>query len=187
MLLLRSGVLILLVTTTTAGAILPLLQPSPVRTIVFSTPSTSGSGSIPLSASSSVSFTQSVTCPPFSYGMVDFDTNLVVTYSTLNTMGLGARSSNTPIKGSTMSTNVPFDVIPYGGGHIPPPSPSLGGAFQQPIGSNTNYRFFGGGSLGPSSYTTLVGSMLFSLFVVLGNNVFSSTIVPTGGKPIFGQ
>jgi hypothetical protein len=84
-------------------------------------------------------------------------------------------------------TSVPFNAIPYGGGHIPPLSPSLGGAFQQPIGLNANYNLFGAGSLGPSSYTTSVGSMSFSLFDVFGNNAFSSAVVSAGGNPGFGQ
>jgi hypothetical protein len=175
------------VTTTTSGGILPPLPPSPVRTTVVSTPSTSGSGLIPLSASTTAPFTQSATGPPFSYGMPDFDSNLVLTYSTLQTMGLGVGSSNAPMQGSTGGTSVPFNAIPYGGGHIPPPSPSLGGAFQQPIGPNANYSLFGGGSLGPSSYTMSVGSMSFSLFDAFGNNAFSSAVVSAGGNPSFGQ
>jgi hypothetical protein len=75
------------------------------------------------------------------------------------------------MQGYTRGTLVPFNAIPYGGGHIPPSSPSLGGAFQQPIGMNVNYRLFGEGILGPSSYTTLVGSMSFSLFNMFGNNM----------------
>jgi hypothetical protein len=50
-----------------------------------------------------------------------------------------------------------------------------------------NYSLFGGGSLGPSSYTMLVGSMLFSLFDAFGNNAFSSAAVSNGGNPSFGQ
>jgi len=71
------------VTTTTTGGILPPLPPSPVRTIVVSTPSTLGSCLIPLSTSTTALSTQSVKGPPFSYGMPDFDTNSVLTYSTL--------------------------------------------------------------------------------------------------------
>jgi hypothetical protein len=50
-----------------------------------------------------------------------------------------------------------------------------------------NYSLFRVGSLGPSSYTTSVGSMLFSLFDAFGNNGFSSPIISTRGKPGFGQ
>jgi hypothetical protein len=84
---------------------------------------------IPLTTSTTILFTQNATSAPFSYGMLDFDTNLVLTYSTLQIMGLGVGNSNTPLQGSTMRTNAPFNFISYGGGHIPPPSPSLGGDF----------------------------------------------------------
>jgi hypothetical protein len=50
-----------------------------------------------------------------------------------------------------------------------------------------NYSLFEAGSLGPSSYTTMVGSMSFSLFDTFGNNVFLSVIISVGGNPIFGQ
>jgi hypothetical protein len=153
---------------------------------MVSTPSTSGSGLIPLSDFNITPFTQSVTGPPFSYLMLNFDSNSVLTYSTLQTMGLRAGSSNTPMKGSTRGASVPFNAIPYGGGHIPPPSPSLGGAFQQPIKSNSNYSLFGGGGLGPLSYTISVGYMSFSLFGVFGKNTFSSDVVLTGGNPSCG-
>jgi hypothetical protein len=96
---------------------------------VVSTPSTSGSGLIPLLASTTVLFTQSATGPPFSYGMPDFDTNSVLTYSTLQTMGLGVRELERSHARVNGGTTVPFNAIPYGGGHIPPSSPSLGGAF----------------------------------------------------------
>jgi hypothetical protein len=108
---------------TTTGGIFPPNPPSPVQTTVVSTPSTSGSGLIPSSVVTTAPFTQSVMGPPFSYGMPDFDSNSVLTYSTLQTMGLGAGSSKSPVQGSIGGTSVPFNAIPYGGGHIPPPSP----------------------------------------------------------------
>jgi hypothetical protein len=113
--------------------------------------------------------------------------NFVLTYSTLQTMGLGAGSSNAPLQGSIGGTSTSYNVIPYGGGHIPPLSPSLSGAFQPPIGVSANYNLFGAGSLGPSSYTMSVGSMSFSLFSAFGNNSFSSAVVSAGGNPGFGQ
>jgi hypothetical protein len=116
-----------------------------------------------------------------------FDSNSVLTYSTLQTMGLGAGSSNAPLQGSAAGTTSPFNAIPYGGGHIPPSSPSLGGAFQQPIRPNANYSLFSGGIQGPSSYTTLVGSMSFSLFGAFGNNSFTFYSFSTGGNPVFSQ
>jgi hypothetical protein len=83
-------------------------------------------------------FTQSAMGPPFSYGMPNFDTNSVLTYSTLQTLGLGAGSSNAPLQGSMGGTSSPYNAFPYGGGHIPPSSPSLGGASQQPAWPNMN-------------------------------------------------
>jgi hypothetical protein len=109
---------------TTGGGIVPLPPPSPIRTTTIPTPTTSGSGLIQLMNSTIVPFTQNATGAPFSYGIHDFDSNSVLTYSTLHTMGLGAGSCNTSLQGST-----PFNVIPYGGGHIPPPSPLLDGSF----------------------------------------------------------
>jgi hypothetical protein len=91
------------------------------------------------------------------------------------------------MQGSTGGTSVPFNAMPCSGGHIPPPSPSLGGAFQQPIGLNVNYNLFGEGSLGPSYYTTPMRLMLFSLFDVFGNNDFSSIVVLARGNPILGK
>jgi hypothetical protein len=82
------------ISATTTGGILPPIPPSPVQTTVVLTPSTSGSGLIPSSAATTAPFTQSATGPPFSYGMPGFDSNSVLTYSTLHTMGLGERSSN---------------------------------------------------------------------------------------------
>jgi hypothetical protein len=152
---------------------------------VVSTPSTSGSGLILSSAVTTAPFTQSVIGLPFSHGMPDFDSNSILTYSTLSTMGLGEGSLNDPMQGSVGCTSVSFNVIPYGGDHKPPSSPSLTNALQQPIRPNTNYNLFGAGSLGPSYYTTSVGSMLFSLFNTFGNNAFSSAIVSAGGNPSF--
>jgi hypothetical protein len=102
-------------------------------------------------------------------------------------MGLGGGNTNVPIQGSTGGTSVTFKSIPYGGGHTPPPSPSLGGASQQPIIPSANYSLFGVGILGPSSYTTSVGSMSFSFFNAFGNNSFSSIVVSAGGNLGFGQ
>jgi hypothetical protein len=175
------------VSATTTGGMLPPNPTLLVWTTVVSTPFISGSGLTPSSAVTTAPFTHSAMGPPFSYGMPIFDSKSFLTYSTLQTMGLGARSSNTLMKGSTRGNSVPLNAIPYGGGHIPPPSPSLGVAFQQPIGLNANYIFFGESSLGPSSYTTPVGSMSFSLFDAFGNNTFSLATVSVGGNLSFGQ
>jgi hypothetical protein len=115
--------------TTMGGGIVPRPPPSPIRSIAIPTPMTLGNGSVPLIVPTIVLFTQNVTDTPFSYGMPEFDTNSVLTYSTLQTMGLGVGISKSPLQGSTMGTNVAFNGIPYGGGHMPPPSPSLSGAF----------------------------------------------------------
>jgi hypothetical protein len=131
---------------------------------MVSTTSTSGSGLIPSMAVITAPFTQSATGPPFSYKMPGFDTNSVLSYSTLQTMGLGAGSSNAPLQGSMGGTSAPYNAFPYGGGHIPPSSPSLGGAPQQPVWPNMNYSLFGAGSQGLSSNTTL-GGFFVILFV----------------------
>lgn len=174
-------------TTATNGGVPPPNSPSQVRTIMVSTASTSGSGLISSMATNTPLFTQSVMGPMFSYGMPGFDMNSVLTYSTLQTMGLGAGNSNTPLQGSMGGTSAPYNSFPYGGGHIPPSSASLGGASQQLVWPNMNYNLFRAGSQEPSSNTTSVGSLSFSLFDVFGNNAFSSVAVSTGGNPGFGQ
>jgi hypothetical protein len=70
-------------TTVSIGAISPPNPPFPVWTTVVSTPSTLDSGLIPSSVVTTASFTQSATGPPFLYGILGFDTNYVLTYSTL--------------------------------------------------------------------------------------------------------
>jgi hypothetical protein len=102
-------------------------------------------------------------------------------------MGLGAGSSNAPLQGTVWGNSASNNSIPYGGVHVPPPSPSLGGVFQPPIRLNMNYNLFGEGSIGPSSYTTPVGFMSFSLFGVFGNNDFSLAAISAGGNLGFGQ
>jgi hypothetical protein len=165
------------------GGIPPPNPPSLVWTKMFSTTSTSGSGLIPSTMMTTAPFTQSATGPPFSYGMTNFDTNSVLTYSTLQNMGLGGGILNAPLKGSMGGTSTSYNAIPYSGGLMSPLSPWLSGAFQPPVGPNMNYTLFGVGSIGPSSYTTLVGSMPFSFFDVFGNNSFSSTAILVGGNP----
>jgi hypothetical protein len=84
-------------------------------------------------------------------------------------------------------TLVPFNAFPYGGGYIPPSSPSLSGSHQQATEQPTHHSLFGAGSQGPPSHNMLVGLKLFSLFSVFGNNAFSSTTFPTGGSLGFRQ
>jgi hypothetical protein len=94
------------------------------------TASTSHSGLIPSLAVATTPFTPSETGPPFSYGMPSLGTSPVLSYSTLQTLGLGAGSSSTPLQGHMGGTPTPFSAFPYGGGHIPLSSPSLGGLHQ---------------------------------------------------------
>jgi hypothetical protein len=114
----------------TGEGILPPPPPSPVRTSVVLTPTTSGNGLMPLSTSTIFPFIHNTTHTPFSYGILVFDTNSVLTYSTLRTMGLGVVSSSAPLKGLVAGTTIPFNAIHYSRVHIPPPSPLLGDSFQ---------------------------------------------------------
>jgi hypothetical protein len=82
-------------------------------------------------------------------------------------------------------TSAPSITFPYGGGHIPPLSPSLGGVPQHSIWPNVN--LFGASSQVLPHYNMLVGSTPFSLFDPFGNNAFLSAIVSARGNPIYGQ
>jgi hypothetical protein len=132
-------------------------------------------------------FTQSAIGPPLSYEIPSFDMNFVLSYSTLQTLGLGAGRSNSPLQGSMGGTSTPYNAFPYEGGHIPPSSPSFGGAHQHSVGPNINYISFGAGSQGIPSYNMSIVSTPFSLFEAFGNNAFSSAIVLVGGNPGYGQ
>jgi hypothetical protein len=132
-------------------------------------------------------FTQSATGPPFSYGMPSSGTSPVLSSFTLQNLGLGAGSSNTPLQGSIGGNSTSFNAFPYGGGHIPPSSPSLDGAHQHSVRLNTHHSSFGEGSQGLPSHNTSVGSTPFSLFGTFGNNTFSSATFLTGGNPGYGQ
>jgi hypothetical protein len=94
----------------TTGGIPPPNPPSSVRTTMVSLASTSGSGLIPSMVAITALFTQSATGPPFSYEMPGFDTNFVLSYSTLQTMGLGVGSSNAPLQGSMGGTSTPYNL-----------------------------------------------------------------------------
>jgi hypothetical protein len=174
-------------TVVTTRAFSPPNPPSPIRATMVSTASTSHSGLILSLAVATTPITPSVTGPPFSYGMPSSGTSLVLSYSTLQTSGLGAGSSSAPLQGHMGGTPAPFNAFPYGGGHIPPSSPSLGGSHQQFVGQPTYHSLFGVGSQGPPLHNMLVGSTLFSLARTFGNNSFSSADFPTGGNPSFGQ
>jgi hypothetical protein len=97
---------------------------------MVSTATTSHSGPIPSLAAATPPFTPSATGPPFSYVMPSSGTSHVLSYSTLQTLGLGVGSSSTPLQGHMGGAPTPFNAFPYGGGHIPPLSPSLGGSHQ---------------------------------------------------------
>jgi hypothetical protein len=77
--------------------------------------STSHSGLIPSLAATTTPFTPSVTGPPFSYRMPSSGTSPVLSYSTSQTSGLGAGSSNTPLQGHIGGTPAPFNAFPYWG------------------------------------------------------------------------
>jgi hypothetical protein len=162
-------------------------QPLPVQTTMVSAASTSENGLILSMAAITAPFTQSATSPLFSYGMPCFNTNSVLSYSTLQTLGLGAGSLKAPLQGSMGGTSSSYNAFPYGGDHIPPSYPSLGDAHQHFTRLNANYSLFGAGSQGLPSYSMPVGSTQFSLFGVFGNNAFSSVVVSVGGNPGYGQ
>jgi hypothetical protein len=161
--------------------------PSSVRATMVSTTTTSHSGPNPSMAVATTPFTPSATSPPFSYGMPSSGTSPALNYSTLQTLGLGAGSSNAPLQGQLGVTPVPFNDFPYAGGHIPPSSPSLGGPHQQSIRQPAHTSLFGAGSQGTPVHSMPVGSSLFVWNGMFGNNTFASTYFPSRGTPIFGQ
>jgi hypothetical protein len=111
----------------TTGDFPPPNPPSPVRATMVSTTSTSSSGPIHSMVVATAPFTPRVTGPPFSYEMPSSSTSSILSYSTLQTLGLGAGSSNAPLQGHMGGTSAPFNAFPYRGVHIPPSSLSLGG------------------------------------------------------------
>jgi hypothetical protein len=174
-------------TVVTIGELSSPNPPSSVRATMVSTATTSHSGPIPSLVAATTPFTPSAIGPPFSYGIPSSGTSPILSYSTLQTLGLGAGSSRAPLQGHMGGTLVPFNAFPYGGGHIPPSSPSLGGLHQQSTMQPTHNSLFGAGSQGPPSHSMLVGLTPFSWNITFGNNTFSSATFPTGGNPIFGQ
>jgi hypothetical protein len=123
----------------------------------------------------------------FSYGMPGFGTRTILSYSNLQTLGLGAGSSNTHMQRSMGGTSAPYSSFPYRGGHIPPSSPSLDGAHQDSVRPNTNYSSFGAGIQGLPSCNMLVGSTPFSLFDAFGKKSFLSVLFSVGGNPGYGK
>jgi hypothetical protein len=154
---------------------------------MVSTTTMSPSGLNPFMAMATTPFTPSAIGPSFSYDMPSSGTSPVLTYSTLQTLGLGVGSSNSPLQGQLGGTHVPFNAFPYAGGHIPPSSPSLGGPHQQSVGQPAHTSLFGAGSQGTPVHSMSVGSSLFVWNGTFGNNTFTSTAFLSGGNPIFGQ
>jgi hypothetical protein len=140
-------------TVVTTGEISSPNPPSSVRATMVSTTTTSHSGLIPSLVAAITPFTPSATGPPFSYRMPSSGTSLVLSYSTLQTLVLGEGSSSAPLQGHMGSTPSLFNSFPYGGGHIPPSSPSLGGSHQQSVGQPTHDSLFGAGNQGPPSHS----------------------------------
>jgi hypothetical protein len=161
--------------------------PSSVRATMVSTAITLHSGPNSSLAAATTPCTSSAIGPPFSYDMPSSGTSPLLSYSTLQTLGLGAESSSAPLQGHMVGTPVPFNAFPYVGGHIPPSSPSFGGSYQQSAGQPTLNSLFGVGSQGPPLHSMPVCSTPFSWNKMFGNNMFLSAAFPTGGNPIFGQ
>jgi hypothetical protein len=160
--------------------------PSSVRATMVSAATTSHSGLIPSIVAATTPFTPSAIGPPFSYGMPSSGTSPTLTYSTLQTLGLGVGRSNAPLQGQLGGIPVPFNAFPYTGGHISPSSPSLGGLHQQSTGQPAHTSSFGAGSQGTPAQTMPVGLSPFVRNETFGNNTFASTSFPSRGTPIFG-
>jgi hypothetical protein len=101
------------ITVVTTGDFSPPNPPSLVRATMVLTTSTSHSGLIPSLAATTTPFTPSVTGPPFSYGMPSSSTSPILSYSTLQTSGLGVGSSSAPMQGHMGGTPTPFSTFPY--------------------------------------------------------------------------
>jgi hypothetical protein len=175
------------ITVTTTGEASPNLPLSTVWATMVSAATTSHSGPTPSIAAATPPYTPSATGPPFSYGMPSSGTSPALTSSMLQTLGLGAGSSNAPLQGQLGGIPVPFNAFPYAGGHIPPSSPSLSGLHQQSVGQPTHTSPLGAGSQGTPAQTLSVGSSPFVWNGVFGTNTFASTAFPSGGTPPFGQ
>jgi hypothetical protein len=122
------------ITVTTTGEASPNFPLLTVRATMVSATTTSHSGPTPSIMAATPPYTPSATGPLFSYGMPSSGTSPALTSSTLQTLGLGAGSSNAPLQGQLGGIPIPFNAFPYAGGHIPPSSPSLSGLHQQSTG-----------------------------------------------------
>jgi hypothetical protein len=148
----------------------------PLRNSSHQIDNTSISGIFPIMTTTIVDsmVMQNLFVVPFSYGMSGFDTTSTLTESNLYNIDLGMGSSKNTLQGSLWGTTALFNVFPFGGFHIPPPSPLLKGASQQLYRPIVGSNLSSGGiqMLQPSMNT--VGSMSFSFFGSFGNNGFSS-------------
>lgn len=99
-------------TTVTTGGVPPPNPSLLVQATMVSTASTLSSGLILSLAAATAPFTQSATGPPFSYGMPRSGTSPILSYSTLQTLGIGTGSSNAPLQGPMGGTSSPFNTFP---------------------------------------------------------------------------
>jgi hypothetical protein len=171
--------------TVTTGGVTPPKKPSSVQSTMVPTASTLGIGPIPSMVAITALFPQNMTGSPFSYRMPGFGMIIVLSSSSIQTLGLGVGSSNAPLQGSIGGTSTLFITFPYDGGHIPPSCSSLSGVPQHSVGPNIN--LFGEGSQALPPYNMLVGLKPFSLFDAFGNNTFSLASISAGGNPSYGQ
>jgi hypothetical protein len=92
-----SGISSIPITVATTREASPNLPLSTVRATMVSVATTSHSGKTPSIVATTPPYTPSATGPPFSYGMPSSGTSPALTSSTLQTLGLGAESSNVPL------------------------------------------------------------------------------------------
>jgi hypothetical protein len=130
--LLLLGVLILPSQPWVESGIIPPPPPSPTRSTSSQTPTTSDNGTISSMTSNTIHtyIVKNMSVTPLTYGMLGFDSISTLTYSTLQTVFLGAGSYIYPLQGSLGGTYAMYNVVPYGGGDIHPPSPSIRASFQ---------------------------------------------------------
>jgi hypothetical protein len=116
---------------TTVVTIGNISSPNPqlsFRATMVLTVTTLHSGPIPSLVVATTPFSPSATGPPFSYGMPSSGTSPVLSYSTLQTLGIGVGRYSAPLQDHMGGTPGPFNAFPYRGGHIPPSFPSLSGS-----------------------------------------------------------
>jgi hypothetical protein len=97
--------------------------------------------------------------------MSGFDTSSTLTYSTLHTTSLGVGSYNTPLQRSLGCSFSPYNVVPYGWGHIPPLSPSI---FNNHLGPMLVLSYLAEGFKGLIPIQIWLGPCLSLYLVLLG-------------------